>query len=102
MKAFFDTSVLVPVALGDHENHEACLDLFVRHTQADACCGAHSLAEVYAVLTKVHLQLAALRALRPGGAVPPQGALSPGTGWLYPGFRVARRMGRKRPGVRAA
>lgn len=53
MKAFFDTSVLVPVALGDHENHEACLDLFVSHTRADACCGAHSLAEVYAVLTKL-------------------------------------------------
>jgi predicted nucleic acid-binding protein len=53
MKAFLDTSVLVPVALGDHENHEACLDLFVRHSQKEACCAAHSLAEVYAVLTKL-------------------------------------------------
>ena len=53
MKAFLDTSVLVPVALGDHEQHEACLELFVRHPQAEACCAAHSLAEVYAVLTKL-------------------------------------------------
>ncbi len=53
MKAFLDTSVLVPVALGDHEHHEACLDLFIRYPKADACCAAHSLAEVYSVLTKL-------------------------------------------------
>lgn len=53
MKAFLDTSVLIPVALGDHERHEACLELFVRHPQGEACCAAHSLAEVYAVLTKL-------------------------------------------------
>lgn len=53
MKAFLDTSVLVPVALGDHEQHDACLELFVRHPQDEACCAAHSLAEVYAVLTKL-------------------------------------------------
>ncbi len=53
MKAFLDTSVLVPVAMGDHENHEGCLNLFVRYSQDEACCAAHSLAEVYAVLTKL-------------------------------------------------
>ena len=53
MKAFLDTSVLVPVALGDHEHHEACLDLFIRYPKADSCCAAHSLAEVYSVLTKL-------------------------------------------------
>jgi predicted nucleic acid-binding protein len=53
MKAFLDTSVLVPAALGDHELHNACLDLLVRHAEGEACCAAHSLAEVYAVLTKL-------------------------------------------------
>lgn len=53
MKAFLDTSVLVPVALGDHENHAACLNLFVQHPRSEVCCAAHSLAEVYAVLTKL-------------------------------------------------
>ncbi len=51
MKALFDTSVLVPVFLGDHEHHEASLDAFLRFEQHQACCAAHSLAEVYASLT---------------------------------------------------
>ncbi len=53
MKAFLDTSVLVPVFHGDHEHHIASLDVFVRCQKADSCCGAHSLAEVYAVLTRL-------------------------------------------------
>jgi predicted nucleic acid-binding protein len=53
MKAFLDTSVLVPVFYGDHVHHVACLDLFVHHTKADACCGAHSLVEVYSTLTRM-------------------------------------------------
>ena len=51
MKAFLDTSVLVPVFYGDHEHHEASLGLFVQCTADTACCAAHSLAEVYATLT---------------------------------------------------
>ena len=51
MKAFLDTSVLVPVFYGDHEHHEASLGLFVQCAAETACCGAHSLAEVYATLT---------------------------------------------------
>jgi predicted nucleic acid-binding protein len=30
MKAFFDTSVLVPVFYGDHVHHQASLDLFIQ------------------------------------------------------------------------
>ena len=53
MKALFDTSVLVPTFLGDHEHHEASLDVFLRFEKRQACCAAHSLAEVYATLTRM-------------------------------------------------
>ena len=53
MKALFDTSVLVPTFLGDHEHHEASLDVFLRFGKRQACCAAHSLAEVYATLTRM-------------------------------------------------
>ena len=53
MKAFFDTSVLVPVFYGDHVHHHASLDLFVRFDKSTGCCGAHSLAEVYSTLTRM-------------------------------------------------
>ena len=51
MKAFLDTSVLVATFYGDHEHHASSLDLFLRFGRKDACCGAPSLAEVYATLT---------------------------------------------------
>ena len=51
MKAFLDTSVLVATFYADHEHHSLSIDLFVRFGKKDACCGAHSLAEVYATLT---------------------------------------------------
>ena len=53
MTAFLDTSVLVPVFYGDHEHHEASLALFVHNDRTSGCCGAHSLAEVYATLTRM-------------------------------------------------
>ena len=53
MKAFLDTSVLVPVFYGDHVHHQASLDVFTRYGRNDACCGAHSLVEVYSVLTRM-------------------------------------------------
>jgi len=53
VKALFDTSVLVPTFLGDHEHHEASLDVFLRFEKRQACCAAHSLAEVYATLTRM-------------------------------------------------
>ena len=51
MKAFLDTSVLVATFYADHEYHPPSIDLFLRFGKKDACCGAHSLAEVYATLT---------------------------------------------------
>ncbi len=53
MRAFLDTSVLVATFYADHERHAASLDLFLRFGRGDACCGAHSLAEVYATLTSM-------------------------------------------------
>jgi predicted nucleic acid-binding protein len=51
MKAFLDTSVLVATFYADHEHHSPSIDLFLRFGKKDACCAAHSLAEVYATLT---------------------------------------------------
>jgi len=53
VKSFLDTSVLVAVFYGDHTHHAASLDLFTRCTKNDGGCGAHSLAEVYATLTRM-------------------------------------------------
>jgi len=53
MKAFLDTSVLVPVFYGDHEHHAASMRVFTRHGKKDAGCGAHSLVEVYSALTRM-------------------------------------------------
>jgi predicted nucleic acid-binding protein len=51
VKAFLDTSVLVATFYADHEHHQRNIDVFLRFGKSDACCGAHSLAEVYATLT---------------------------------------------------
>jgi predicted nucleic acid-binding protein len=51
VKAFLDTSVLVATFYADHEHHPPSIDLFLRFGKKDTCCGAHSLAEVYATLT---------------------------------------------------
>ena len=53
MKAFFDTSALVPVFYGDHVHHQASLQRFLQFKKADGCCGAHTLAELYATLTRM-------------------------------------------------
>jgi predicted nucleic acid-binding protein len=53
MKAFLDTSVLVPVFYGDHAHHLASLELFIQFNKSTGCCGAHSLAEVYSTLTRM-------------------------------------------------
>jgi predicted nucleic acid-binding protein len=53
MKAFFDTSVLVPVFYGDHVHHQASLSAFVQCDKSNGCCGAHSLAEVFSTLTRM-------------------------------------------------
>jgi predicted nucleic acid-binding protein len=51
VKAFLDTSVLIATFYADHEHHPPSIDVFLRFEKNDACCGAHSLAEVYATLT---------------------------------------------------
>jgi predicted nucleic acid-binding protein len=53
VKAFFDTSVLVPVFYGEHVDHEASLALFVQFDKSTGCCGAHSLVEVFSTLTRM-------------------------------------------------
>lgn len=53
MKGFFDTSVLAPVFYGDHIHHQPSLALFIQFDKSTGCCGAHSLAEVYATLPRM-------------------------------------------------
>jgi predicted nucleic acid-binding protein len=53
MKAFLDTSVLVPVFYGDHVHHAPSLDVFTRFGKKNASCAAHSLIEVYSTLTRM-------------------------------------------------
>jgi predicted nucleic acid-binding protein len=53
MKAFFDTSVLVPVFYGDHVHHQRSLAAFVDCKKSNGCCGVHSLAEVFSTLTRM-------------------------------------------------
>ncbi|HLW83872.1 MAG TPA: PIN domain-containing protein [Candidatus Sulfotelmatobacter sp.] len=53
MRWFFDTSVLIPVFMEDHQHHEASLAAFVAADKKQACCAAHSLAELYSVLTRL-------------------------------------------------
>lgn len=53
MKSFLDTSVLVSVFLEDHEHHERSFAAFSQADKRSACCAAHSLAEVYATLTRL-------------------------------------------------
>lgn len=53
MKFFFDTSVLLPCFLEDHEHHEASLSAFLKADEGQGCCGAHSLAELYATATRL-------------------------------------------------
>ncbi|MGB0006972.1 MAG: PIN domain-containing protein [Candidatus Sulfotelmatobacter sp.] len=53
MKSFFDTSVLLPAFLEGHADHDRCLSVYAPSHKRVACCGAHSLAEVYATLTRL-------------------------------------------------
>jgi predicted nucleic acid-binding protein len=50
---FLDTSVLIPVFLGDHPHHSASIALFSSCEPATARCAAHSLAELYSTLTRL-------------------------------------------------
>jgi predicted nucleic acid-binding protein len=52
VKSFFDTSVLVAALLSEHEHHDRSFALFQSATPKQSACAAHSLAEVYATLTR--------------------------------------------------
>lgn len=53
MKWFFDTSVLIPVFMEDHQHHESSLAAFAAADKKRASCAAHSLAELYSVFTRL-------------------------------------------------
>jgi predicted nucleic acid-binding protein len=53
MRAFFDTSVLLPVFLEDHQHHEPSLRVFLRADKRTGFCGAHTLAEFYSSATRL-------------------------------------------------
>jgi predicted nucleic acid-binding protein len=53
VKAFLDTSVPIATFYADHEHHAPSIELFLRFAKHESCCGAHSLAEVYATLTSM-------------------------------------------------
>jgi predicted nucleic acid-binding protein len=53
VKSFFDTSVLVASFLVGHEHHERSFALLAKADRNNACCAAHSLAELYATLTRL-------------------------------------------------
>lgn len=53
---FYDSSVLVAVFLGDHQHHAASLKLFIQASPERSYCAAHSVAEVFAVTTRLPLR----------------------------------------------
>jgi predicted nucleic acid-binding protein len=53
VKHFFDTSALLPVFLEDHIHHEPSLKLFLTAHKKLSCCAAHSMAEIYSVVTRL-------------------------------------------------
>lgn len=53
MREFFDTSALVSAFWGDHPYHEASLRRFAQAARGSSACGAHSVAEVCSVLTRL-------------------------------------------------
>jgi predicted nucleic acid-binding protein len=53
VKSFFDTSVLVASFLDGHEHYERSFAVLADADRKNACCAAHSLAELYATLTRL-------------------------------------------------
>jgi predicted nucleic acid-binding protein len=53
VKFFFDTSVLVAAIHVQHVHHQPSLAAYLKADKKSACCAAHSLAEVYATLTRM-------------------------------------------------
>ncbi len=57
MKVFFDTNVLIAAVMAEHEAHERCFVVLekARSGKDEGIVAAHSLAEMYSVLTKAPL-----------------------------------------------
>ena len=53
MTAFFDSSVLVAAFYKAHVHHEASLAAVATASKKTASCAAHTLAEVYSVMTRL-------------------------------------------------
>jgi predicted nucleic acid-binding protein len=53
VKAFFDSSVLVAAFYGAHVHHAASLAAIQTTSKKTASCAAHTLAEVYSVMTRL-------------------------------------------------
>jgi predicted nucleic acid-binding protein len=53
VKWFFDTSVLIAAFVEGLKSHERCLAAYSPANKRIACCAAHSLAEVYAGVTRL-------------------------------------------------
>jgi predicted nucleic acid-binding protein len=66
VRAFFDTSVLVPAVVDQLTNHERCYHTFRQYTGdgSRGYCSTHGLAECYSVLTALPLR----RRISPGDA----------------------------------
>jgi len=52
VKWFFDSSVLVAALLAEHQHHARSFAAFAAANPKNSGCAAHSLAEVYATLTR--------------------------------------------------
>jgi predicted nucleic acid-binding protein len=53
VKYFFDTSVLIAAILLRHQHHRPSASAYLKADKKSACCAAHTLAEVYAILTRM-------------------------------------------------
>jgi predicted nucleic acid-binding protein len=53
VKSFFDTSVLVAAAVAAHQQHHRSLAAFAAANRETGCCATHTLAELYATLTRM-------------------------------------------------
>lgn len=45
--------MLIPAFVEDHKDHDRCLAVYAPSNKRVACCAAHSLAEVYAGVTRL-------------------------------------------------
>jgi predicted nucleic acid-binding protein len=65
LKHFLDTSVFIAAFWGAHVHHDASIKLLASAAKKDSACGAHSLAEVFAVMTTLPVK----------PAIPPEQAM---------------------------